>query len=229
MRHIMVTMVLFLTSVAPVLAVSEVCSSDRLSAVIGRFESPDGSPLEMLLKLGQEEGVRIAVESIDTSHRETRPAISITDSSVGQIIKKIFEGIVPIEIEQLDGVVTLRRDPDPPPPELAVKIAGFVGERAPMQLASHGLFLQLMLIRDPSIAGFAGRLPPGDRSDLVGPFEDPSASLRSILNRILCTSKRGGMWIWRGSHRRAGEPEWIMLGYSEGFEVNRAKLGALWR
>lgn len=206
------------------------CVPDILESPIPAFESSDSTVIETLLRLGHDTGLCFAIEFVDPILFSRRPSLVKTGASVSSVVLDILDPIEGVSVTQHDGVVTLQKDAQPPPPLLATPIHGFVGGRAPIQSASYGLHMQLRVLKDPSITGFAGSIPSDDANDLVGPFNDAASSVRAILNRIVCTSGQGGMWIWKGvaeQQRKAkssAQPDWFILGYRNGFESNRRKL-----
>ena len=86
--------------------------------------------------------------------------------------------------------------------------------------------MQLKVEEDPSITGIAGHLRPGDSDDLVGPFQGAGKTIRELLNRIVVSSRAGGMWIANETLpeeffvARSFQPYWTVLGYTEPISEN---------
>jgi hypothetical protein len=108
---------------------------------------------------------------------------------------------------------------------LDTKIPRFQSARTDIQSASNLLYMDLQIVRDPTLAtrGFAGHYPAGDTKDQVGPFDERNKSVRELLD-LLVRSSKGGLWI---AARRPAIPEenlsshpWLIVEYSQPLSGN---------
>ncbi len=210
----------------PGVAATPACPEDALNRRIATFEATGSSVFEAIFALGHQSGISMGLIGWETALFDRRVDLQLRNPTVGEVLSNVLGPLGGVDLNETGGLITISLYDVLEPLWLGQQIVGFVGDRGPLQRRSRGLSIRLRGIEDPTIRGLAGTSRPGDSKDLVGPFVEERATVRGILNRMVCTSSQGALWIAHETPpteffvRREGQPYWTVLGYSEGAEIN---------
>ncbi len=193
------------------------CRIERpLDQIIPAYEA-ELRPLTVHIhNLGRLTQVCFGIEAIPPTILAPVGKLILRNVTLGQALSKLLAGLPGVRVEEAGGVVLIRPRSPQRHDWLDESIGQFQSRRDSLQTISNLLFMTLAVQADPGVPGFAGSYPPGDTTDLVGPFHEENQSLRKLLNLLLLNSK-GGIWVTDAiSQYRADiprKPFWVFLQY----------------
>ena len=215
----------------PGVAETPACPEDPLNRRIAAFEARDSSVFEAVLTLGHQSGISMGLMGWETALFDKRVDLRLDNPTIGEVLSDVLAPLEGVDLNETGGVITMSLSDVSEPQWLSQEVVGFTFGWSPLQTASDRLFMrlrmmQLRMIEDRAvfgIVGSGGRL--GDPNDLVGPFVEERTTVRGILNRMVCTSSQGTLWIAHATPPTellvpSQRSYWTVLGYSEGLEVN---------
>ena len=170
------------------------CSSPK-GKQVADFSATGLSRVAAVLKLGEQERVCFGIAYTDTQSLLEPISVSLSNTSIQQILRKIFAGETGYEFVEEDTAVLIARTLPPGQPNFfARSISRFVVPRATVQQISNALWMQVQVEVNPEIRGFAGHFPTGDLKDVIDGFDEQNVSLLQVLLSIIERSK-GALWI----------------------------------
>ncbi len=210
---------LFLASFFTFSAVLNAQCVKTATTVVPRFSFGGGTRVEAVIALGRQENICFGMRNLPRETFFQTASVEVSQETVAQIVSRIMADDA-IQIRATDsGVLEIVR-PSRNQSLFDRTIPSFTIQRAPLQAASLGIQLRLARELDPNIGGFAGSFNPGDRTDLVGPFDEHDRSVEDLLNRIVGSSK-GASWIatvpdnYKLTGSPAQYPIWSIIQYDK--------------
>lgn len=193
------------------------CRIERpLDQTIPEYEAEPRSLTVHIHNLSRLTQVCFGVEAIAPTMIAPVEKLILRNVTLGQALSKLLAGLPGVRVEEAGGVVLIRPRTPQRHDWLDESIGKFQSRRDSLQTISNLLFMTLAVQADPGVRGFAGSYPPGDTTDLVGPFHEENQSLRKLLNLLLLNSK-GGIWVTDAiSQYRADiprQPFWVFQQY----------------
>ena len=194
------------------------CQTERpLDQLIPAYEGQSQSLIDHIYSLGRITKVCFGVEALPPAAVQRVERLDLRNVTLGQALNKLLAGLRDVRVEEAGGLVLIRLAGPQQHNWLDYNIRSFQSRRDSLQPVSNLLFMTLVMQADPSVQGFAGSFPPGDITDLAGPFHEEHKSLREILNALLLGSK-GGMWVTDRTLQYGTEiprkPFWVFQQYA---------------
>jgi hypothetical protein len=203
------------------------CIANPLTAVLRKIDIRTGSILEALVDFGQTNSVCFGLEVMDdrlaTTGVDWHEAAPLRD-----FLQSALSHIEGYRVRSRDRVVSISPARSGAPTWLDTTIPEFsTTRRANVQELNNLLFMDLRLVENPRLGGFAGDSPGGDPQDQIGALDEHDQSVRHLLDLIVGSS-RGGLWItvrrYNRSRALSNQPFWLMLEYSEPLPTNLGRI-----
>ena len=216
----------------PGVAETPACPEEPLNRRIAAFEATDSSVFEAILALGHQSGISMGLMGWETALFDKRVDLRLDNPTVGEVLSDVLAPLEGVDLNETGGVIAMSLNDVSEPQWLSQELVGFTFGRSQLQIVSSRLFrrlriMQLRMIEDGTVSGIVGSMGGrlGDPNDLVGPFVEERTTVLGFLNRIVCTSSQGALWIAHATPPTeflvpSKRSYWTVLGYSEGLEVN---------
>jgi len=207
------------------------CVAYPLKTVAHEIDIRTGSILEALVDFGQTNSVCFGIEIMDDSLAAKGVAWHAT-AALSDLLQRALSQVAGYRVRTRGRLVSISPARAAVPTWLDAKIPEFsTTRRGGVPSLNNLLFMDLRLVENPSIGGFAGDYLGGDPHDQIGPLNEHDQSLRNLLDLIVASSK-GGLWITVGrydrSHALSTRPFWLLLEYSQPLSTNLGRMrGAL--
>lgn len=189
-----------------------------LDGTVTEYRARRVPAIEAVFEIGRITGVCFGVEALLPALSRSLIDVDLHAVSVRDALRHVLSEVPAAKVEEWDGIVLIRPAEQPAKSWLDYRIAEFESRAAPLQTVNNLLYMTLVMQADPRIRGIAGNYPPGDESDIAGPFREHNRSLRELLSLLLLNS-RGGVWVAheRGSPDEVapGKPFWAIVQYAE--------------
>ena len=207
---------------APVHAAGQ-CIANPLTAVPRKIDIRTRSILEALVDFGQTNSTCFGVELMDdrlaTTEADWHEAAPLRD-----LLESALSHVEGYRVRERGHVVSISPARTAAATWLDIKIPEFATtRRANVQELNSLLFMDLRLVENPHLGGFAGDSLGGDPQDQIGPLHEHDQSVRYLLDLIVGSS-RGGLWItvrrYHRSRALSNQPFWVVLEYSEPLPTN---------
>jgi hypothetical protein len=196
------------------------CSSTHpLQRPVAVFSANHVSMVEALLRLGQEQHVCFGIEYVDSHSLLDSISVLVNNATVDDVVREIVSHGKGYDFKQVDGIILVTNAGLPHGNKNLFDhvVPLFSTPRASVQEANNALWMQVQVDLNPTITGFAGHYPTGDREDIIDPIEEHLSSVRHLLNLIVGRSK-GSSWIARvGQDQLSDVPPsgvWQILEYN---------------
>ena len=173
-------------------------SSAILSKRVASFNTRGMCLIEALLKLGQQEQVPLGIEYVNREALVNPLTKDFHNTTVGEIVHALLGGGKGYTWRVRGGVLNVsHRSVASGQANLLNRVLPkFAITKCTLEVASHGLYMELCLHLHPEITGWAGDFYPGNLQNLIGPLELRNAPVRQILNCLVSANKKGA-WIVR--------------------------------
>ena len=156
------------------------------------FTSHHENRLTTLIHFGRENHISFGVESSSDDLLDPIDA-STTHGIARSAILQIL-GAPSYRVACVNGVVVVRDSRFSSPTWLDRRLPSYQMPRATLVIANIGLGNRLESLLGPPPTSIFGDFPPGDRYDLVGPYDIKGATIRSLLCLLVGDSK-GATWF----------------------------------
>ena len=212
-----------------VLPAAAECAAEPLGVIPTKINIRSKSIIEALLELGQTSSVCFGIEIRDD--RLARTPVAWTEPGpVGKLVESALSDAKGYKLQVRGRIVLISPSETDEPTWLDTKIPHFKADRSGLQSLNNLLFMELRLVEDPSIAGFAGHYRPGQTRDEIGPFDVRNRTVRDVLD-LLVGSSMGGLWLTAERHVRSRalstQPFWVTLQYAESLATNTALMQSI--
>jgi hypothetical protein len=173
-------------------------SPATLSKEVAAFNVRGLCLVDALLTLGNQEQVPLGIEYVTREALEKPISDDFHNATVGQIVQVLLGRGRGYTWRVRDGVLNVsHRSVASGQANLLDRVLPkFAITKCTVQVASHGLYMDLYMHLHPETTGWAGDFNPGNPQNLIGPLELRNAPVRQILNRLVSANKKGA-WIVR--------------------------------
>ena len=172
-------------------------SAATLSTEVLEFDAEQVSPVEALIKLGEQVKLCFGIGYVDRHLLTATVDFHLRSVTVEEVIKAMLGPSPELRIESKEGVIEIGQiltgtqtknvfDYVMPQWDLPRPV--------PLQQASFYLKGALMMRLDPHLQGFAGHTGGLNPRDIVGPLTENNRSIRYLLDEIVGESS-GSTWL----------------------------------
>ncbi|HLW97808.1 MAG TPA: hypothetical protein VKR82_04120 [Candidatus Acidoferrales bacterium] len=191
-----------------------------LTQQIPKFESHNITRLDALIRLTQQNHIPLGVEDTDRELLSDSVDFVINSGTVGSALTAMFKGAHGYDWSESNGVLSISKKFEGKRIEqnwYGRVIPEFHSRSATVEELSNLLRMDLALLDNPQIHGFAGTFPGGEGRRLP-PFDLRNQTVREVLNEIV-RRYRDAAWVSATasaiSEKEQVRPEWAIVFYHD--------------